>query len=315
VVLVSASRVPAIAGNASSSNITVEGFTPANEDASDTSFNVVGPDYFRTMGIPLVTGREFTDRDTVRAPRVAVVNETFVRHFLAGREPLGRRFGWGVGSGVKPDIEIVGVVRDSKYSSMREAPQPVYYVPYRQGEQHSGLQFYVRTAGDPQALAPAVRTTVAGLDMNIPVRDVKTMRRQIDDNIRADRLLSVFTACFAGLASLLAATGLYGVLAYDVARRTREIGIRLALGARPAQVRGLIVRQVALLLAIGVSAGLAIAAAAGRLLQAVLFGTAPWDLLVYSSALTLVVLMAVVAAYVPARRASSVDPMVALRDE
>jgi ABC-type antimicrobial peptide transport system permease subunit len=156
---------------------------------------------------------------------------------------------------------------------------------------------------------------VAGLDTNIPVRDVKTMRRQIDDNIRADRLLSVFTACFAGLASLLAATGLYGVLAYDVARRTREIGIRLALGARAAQVRGLIVRQVALLLAIGASAGLAVAAAAGRLLQAVLFGTAPWDLLVYSSALTLVVLMAVVAAYVPARRASSVDPMVALRDE
>jgi predicted permease len=315
VALVSASRVPAIAGNVSSSNITVEGFTPPNEDASDTRFNVVGPDYFRTMGVPLVSGRELTARDDAGAPKVAVVNEAFVRHFLAGREPLGRRFGWGVGNRVKPDIEIVGVARDSKYSSMREAPQPVYYVPYRQAAEQSGLQFYVRTTADPQALAPAVRSTVAAVDPNLPVRDLKTMRRQIDDNVRADRLLSVFTGCFAGLASLLAAIGLYGVLAYDVARRTREIGIRMALGARAAQVRRLVLRQVALVLAVGTAAGLATAAGAGKLLRAALEGTAPWDPLVYGSALTLVVLMAVVAAYVPVRRASRVDPMVALRDE
>lgn len=314
--LVSASRVPAIAGNTSSGNITVEGFTPPDEDASDTSFNVVGPDYFRTMGIPLVAGREFTGRDDASAPKVAVVNETFVRQFLAGREPLGRRFGWGVGNRVKPDIEIVGIARDSKYSSMREAPPAVYYVPYRQATQQSGLQFYVRTTtGDPQALAPAVRSTVAAVDPSVPVRDLKTMRRQIEDNVRADRLLSVFTACFAGLASLLGAIGLYGVLAYDVARRTREIGVRVALGAQAAQVRRLVFRQTALVLAVGTAAGLAAAAGAGKLLQAVLFGTVPWDPLVYGSALTLVVLMALVAAYVPARRASSVDPMVALRNE
>jgi predicted permease len=313
--LVSASHVPAIAGSASSGNITVEGFTPPSEDASDTSFNVVGPDYFRTMGIPLVAGREFTIRDDASAPKVAVVNETFVRQFLAGREPLGRRFGWGVGNRVKPDIEIVGVARDSKYSSMREAAPAVYYVPYRQATRQSGLQFYVRTTGDPQALAPAVRHTVAAVDPSVPVRDLKTMRRQIEDNVRADRLLSVFTACFAGLASLLAAIGLYGVLAYDVSRRTREIGIRMALGARAAQVRRLVFRQVAVVLAVGTAAGVAAAAGAGKLLQAVLFGTVPWDPLVYAAALTLVVVMALVASYVPARRASSVDPMVALRNE
>jgi putative ABC transport system permease protein len=315
VTLVSAARVPAIAGSASSGNITVEGFTPPNEDASDSSFNMVGPDYFRTMGIPLVAGREFTRSDDAAAPKVAIVNETFVRHFLAGREPLGQRFGWGVGRGVKLDMEIVGVVRDSKYSSMRDAPPPVYYVPYRQGAHQTGVTFYVRTAVDPVAVAPVVRSTAAAVDPNLPVRDLKTMQRHVEENVGAERLLSILTGSFAGLASLLAAIGLYGVLAYDVARRTREIGIRLALGARAAQVRGLVVRQVALLLAIGASAGLAAAAAAERLLQAVLFGTAPWDLLVYGSALTLVVVMALVAAYVPARRASSVDPMVALRDE
>jgi predicted permease len=315
VALVSAARVPAIAGNTSSGNVTVEGFTPSNEDASDTSFNVVGPDYFRTMGIPLVAGRELSGRDDARAPKVAVVNEAFVRHFLAGREPLGRRFGWGVGNRVQPDIEIVGVARDSKYSTMREAPPPVYYVPYRQATAQSGLQFYVRTTADPQALAPAVRSTVAAVDPNLPVRDLKTMQRQIDDNVRADRLLSVFTGCFAALASLLAAIGLYGTLAYDVARRTREIGIRMALGARGTQVRRLVLRQVALVLVVGTSAGLAAAAGAGKLLRSALEGTAPWDPLVYGCALTLVVVMAVLAAYVPARRASSVDPMIALRDE
>jgi predicted permease len=293
----------------------LEGFTPPNEDASDASFNVVGPDYFRTMGVPLMAGREFTVRDDAGAPKVAVVNEAFVRHFLAGREPLGRRFGWGVGNRVKPDIEIVGVVRDSKYSTMRDAPPPLYHVPYRQATAQSGLQFYVRTTADPRALAAAVRSTVTAVDPNLPVRDLKTMRRQIDDNVRADRLLSVFTACFAVLASLLAAIGLYGTLAYDVARRTREIGIRMALGARAAQVRGLVLGQVALVLAIGTAAGLAAAAGAGKVLRAALVETESWDPLVYGCALTLVVVMALAAAYVPARRASRVDPMVALRDE
>jgi predicted permease len=312
---VSAARVPAIAGRASSGNITVEGFTPVDDADSDTSFNDVGPGYFRTMGIPLLAGREFTPRDEAGAPRVAVVNEAFVRRFLAGRPPLGQRFGWGVGRRVRPDIEIVGVARDAKYSTMKQAPPSVFFVPYRQRERQTALQFYVRTAADPRAVAPSVRGAVAGLDPNLPVRDLKTMRRQIDDNVRADRLLSVLTACFAGLATLLAAVGLYAVLAHDVVRRTREIGIRMAVGANAAQVRGLVFRRIGLLLAVGMTAGLAAAAGAAPLLRAALVDTPPADPLVYMAAVTIVVVVSLAAAYVPARRASRVDPLAALRRE
>jgi predicted permease len=313
--LASAARVPAVADRTSSGNVTVEGFTPPNEEASDSKYNVVGPDYFRTLGIPLVVGREFTWADDAGAPKVAVVNEAFVRHFLAGREPLGRRFGWGVGRRVKLDIEIVGVVRDAKYSSLRESPSPVYYVPYRQAAQQSALHFYVRTSVDPQAAAPEVRRVLSALDPNLPVRDLTTMRQQLEKKVRGERLLSLLTGSFAGLATLLAAIGVYGVLAYDVARRTREIGIRLALGARAAQVRGLVVRQVARMLVVGAAAGLAAALAASRVLQAILFGTTPLDPTVYGTALAVVAGTALAAAFIPARRACTVDPMIALRDE
>jgi putative ABC transport system permease protein len=315
VVLTSAAQVPAVGGSASGGSVTVEGFTPPDSDASESSLNVVGPDYFRTMGIPLVVGRELTRDDEMGAPKVAVVNEAFVRHFLPGQSPLGRRFGWGVGRRVQLDIEIVGVVRDAKYRSLRESPSPVYYVPYRQARQQRALHFYVRTSADPDAVEPLVRRAVSTLAPNVPVRDLKTMRQQIDENVGAERLLAALTVSFGGLATILAAIGLYGVLAYDVARRTREIGIRMALGARLAQVRGLVIRQVGLTLAIGTAIGLAAAVAAGRLIQATLFGTAPWDPVVYASALSVIVLMAFAAAHVPARRASRVDPMVALRDE
>jgi len=208
VVLTSAARVPAIAGSVSSGSVTVEGFTPPDGDASESSFNVVGPDYFRTMGIPLVVGRELTRGDDTGGSKVAVVNEAFVRHFLPGRDPLGRRFGWGLGRGVKLDIEIVGVVRDAKYSSLRESPSPVHYVGYRQALQQSGLHFYVRTSADSGAVAPLIRRVVATLAPNLPVRDLKTMRQQIGENVGAERLLSVLTGSFAGLATLLAAIGL-----------------------------------------------------------------------------------------------------------
>jgi predicted permease len=315
VVLTSAARVPAIGGSTSSGSVTVEGFTPSDSEASETSFNVVGPNYFRTMGTPLVLGRELTRDDEMAAPKVAVVNEAFARHFLPGRNPVGHRFGFGLGRRVRLDTEIVGVVRDAKYSSVRETPSPVFYVSYRQAPQQRGLHFYVRTSVDPDTVAPLVRRTVSTLAPNVPVRDLKTMRQQIDENVGAERLLSTLTVSFAGMATILAAIGLYGVLAYDVARRTREIGIRMALGARLAQVRGLVMRQVGLTLLIGTAIGLGAAAAAGRVLEAILFGSTPWDPVVYASALGVVVLMACAAAYVPARRASRVEPMVALRDE
>jgi len=236
------------------------------------------------------------------------------RQYFRDENPVGNHFRF-TGEDATGDVEIVGVVKDAKYSSLREAPSPVFYVSYRQAAEQRALHFYVRTSADTEAVAPLVRRAVSSLGPNLPVRDLKTMRQQIDENVAAERLLSALTVSFAGMATMLAAIGLYGVLAYDVARRTREIGIRMALGARLAQVRGLVMRQVGLTLSIGTVIGLGAAAAAGRVLQASLFGATPWDPVVYASAVAVVVLMAFAAAYLPARRASRVDPMVALRDE
>jgi predicted permease len=306
--------VPAIAGSVSSTGITVTGFAAPGEDAAHCSYNEVGPDYFRTLGIPLVSGREIGPADGPEAPKVAVVNEAFARHFLAGREPLGQRLAWGTGRRV-PDIEIVGVVRDATYSSLREAPPRVFYTAYRQRPEKAGLQFYVRTASEPEALMALVRSELAALAPEIPVRDLKTMRQQIGENVAGERLVSAVTGGFAALAVLLASIGLYGVLSYDVARRTREIGIRMALGADVGRVRRLVFRDVALMLAAGTVIGLAAAAAGGRVVQSLLYEVRPWDPAVFASAVLILTLVGVGAASLPARRASSVDPIFALRHD
>lgn len=313
--LVSTALVPAIAGSISSTNVTAEGFVPQSDEAAHSNFNHVGSGYFRTMGIPLVAGREFTPADNFTSPKVAIVNEAFVRHFLPNQNPLGRRIFQGGGTNVKFDIEIVGVVKDAKYSGIQEAPPRVYYRPTRQFARQWGLHFYVRTAIDPQQIAPLVRREVAALDPNMPIRDFKTMQAQIDENIFAERLLSMLTANFAGLATLLAAVGLYGVLAYNVARRTREIGIRIALGAEPGHLRGLVIKEVVLMLAIGTAAGLSSAVAAGKMIQSMLFGLQSWDAFVYGSSALILWAVAVASAYMPVRRATRVDPVVALRYE
>jgi predicted permease len=315
VALVSAARVPAIAGHNSSMGITVEGFAPQRENASESFVNSVGTDYFRTMGIPLIAGREFTNADQSSAPKVAVVNEAFVRHFAQGRNPIGVRIGQGTGNAVKMELEIVGVVRDNKYSDLREAPRRVHYTPYVQQRRQGMMYFYVRTMVPPESLGPLVRREVATLDPNLPIVDLKTMRVQLEENLFAERLLSMLTSAFAGLATLLAAVGLYGVLAFNVARRTREIGIRMALGADRRHVRGLVVREIAVMLVLGVAVGLAAAAGAGRLVESVLYGMKPWDPFVYGAATVVLAAVAMVAAYVPARRATRVEPVIALRYE
>jgi putative ABC transport system permease protein len=313
--LVSAADTPAIAGSTSSENITVPGYAPPTDEAADTNVDAVGADYFRTMGMPLIAGREFTPADNLAAPKVAVVNESFVRHFLPNQNPLGYHFGEGGGDKVKPNIEIVGVVKDAKYADMREAPPRALYLPYRQNKRQDSLYFYVRTAIEPQQIAAQIRREVAALDSNLPIRDLKTMQAQIEENLFAERLLSSLTESFAGLATVLAAIGLYGVLAYNVARRTREIGIRMALGAEAGHVRGLVVREVAFMLAIGTAIGLGSAAGAGTLIRSQLYGLEYWDPTIYVSAAVVLWLIALAAAYIPTRRATNVDPMIALRDE
>ena len=315
VISATGSRVPAIAGSSSSTNLTVEGYKPASDNDTQSSLNEIAPAYFRTFGVPLVAGREFTSADRAGAPKVAIVNETFVKHFLGTRNPLGV----GVLRGTDPhpvfDTVIVGVVKDAKYNSMKEPPPPVYYTPLAQNPRQRLMYFYVRTATDPLQAAGAIRAAVAELDTNLPVLNLKTMQAQIDSNVANERLLSYLTGTFAALATLLAAIGLYGVLAFNVARRTREIGIRMALGAGISQVRRLVVRDVVVIIAIGMAAGLGAAAVAGRLVQSVLFNTAPADPAVYAGAALVLALIAIAAAYVPVRRATGVDPMIALRYE
>jgi predicted permease len=312
--LVSAADTPAIAGNTDRENITVPGYAPPTDEAADTNVDAVGADYFRTMGMPLIAGREFTPADNLGAPKVAVVNEAFVRHFLPNRNPLGQHFAEG-GGNVKPDIEIVGVVKDAKYADMREAPPRALYLPYRQKKRQDALYFYLRTAIEPRQIASQIRRELAALDSNLPIQDLKTMQAQIGENLFAERLLSSLTASFAGLATVLAAIGLYGVLAYNVSRRTREIGIRMALGAETGDVRRLVIREVAVMLAIGTAIGLASAAGAGTLISSQLYGLRYWDPTIYVSAAVILWLIALAAAYIPTRRATNVDPMVALRDE
>jgi predicted permease len=313
--LVSGATTPAIAGSNSSQNITVEGYVPSTDDAADSNYDGVGADYFRTMGTPLIAGREFTDADSLAAPKVAVVNEAFVRHFLGNQNPLGHHFARGAGSSVKPDIEIVGVVKDAKYSELREAPPRAFYLPYRQLKQQDDLFFYIRTAIEPEQIGTQIRREVAALDSNLPIRDLKTMQTQIDEDLVAERMLSALTESFAGLATVLAAIGLYGVLAYNVSRRTREIGIRMALGAAPGHVRGLVIREVAVMLAIGTVVGVAAAVGVGLLIRTQLYGLSYWDPKVYASAALVLWIVALGAAYLPARRSTKVDPMVALRYE
>lgn len=316
VTLVSAARVPAVAGSSSSTNVTVEGFVPRNEDDAEASLNSVGADYFRTLGIPLVAGREFTSADnTPAAPRQVIVNEAFARHFFGGRNAVGRRMARGAGKSTQPDRTIIGVVKDAKYSDLREPVPPVFYAPYAHELSLSTLHFYVRTAVEPDAVLGLIRQQVASLDPDLPIRDLRTMEAHLESRMANERLLSQLTGLFGGLATLLAAIGLYGVLAYSVQRRTREIGIRIALGARTGHVRRLVMREVSIMLAIGIVVGAAAAAGVGQLLERVLFGVEPLDLAVYLGAIAALAVVALAAAYLPTRRATSVDPLVALRYE
>jgi predicted permease len=309
---VSAATVPAIANSTTSTTIIVEGYTPRDNADRQSNLNAVGAGYFSTLGIPLVAGREFRATDAASAPRVVIVNEAFVRHYFPDGQAIGRRIGRGQGQTL--DTTIVGVVKDARYSSLREAPPRVFYRPYMQ-DTPGALSFYVRTAIEPERLGEAIRRELGALDPDLPVRNMWTMETQIETHVASERLIALLTGTFAALATTLAAIGLYGVLAFNVTRRTREIGIRMALGAHVRQVRGLVLRETALMLGIGLLAGLAAAALLGTVIRSALYELEPWDPVVYVSATALMGMIALLAAYAPARRASAVDPLIALRTE
>jgi predicted permease len=310
---VTQAMVPLLGGSNYGTNVSVQGFEAGPDTDTHSMFNEIGPNFFRTVGVPLLAGREFTESDTIGAPKVAIVNEEFAQKFNLGRDAVGR---WmRLGRGGELDTQIVGLVRNAKYSEVKGDIPPLFYMPGRQNKRAGFMTFYVRAGLDPEAVLASIPPLVATLEPNLPVGQLRTMDMQIKENVFLDRMIGTFSTAFASLATLLAAIGLYGVLAYTVAQRTREIGLRMALGAAPARVRRLILGQVAWMTAIGGVIGLAGAAAAGMYLASELFGLTGWDPVVLGSAASVLALVAFLAGLIPAIRAARIDPMRALRYE
>jgi predicted permease len=312
---VAAASVPLLAGNNWGSDVAVEGFKRDPDTDANSRFNQVSAGYFRTIGIPLMAGREFTEADTATAPKVAIVNEAFTKKFNLGRNAVGKRIGTEEDK-TKLDTEIVGVVQNAKYSQVKQEVPPLFFRPYRQAENGVGsLSFYVRASGDTAPVLRSLPGVMARLDPTLPLEDVKTMPQQIRENVFMDRMISTLATAFALLASLLAAIGLYGVLAYTVSQRTREIGLRMALGADGARVRGMILKQVAWMTLVGGVLGIVGAFFLGRGAEALLYQLKGYDPVVMVSSVVLLTIIAFGAGYIPAYRASRVHPMQALRYE
>jgi predicted permease len=308
-----AAIVPVLAGDNWGNSLVVEGFEAGPDTNTNASFNGVGPGYLKTMSIPLIAGREFTRADAVGAPKVAMVNQAFLKKFNLG-DGIGKRFGLG-GAGNKPDIEIVGVAQDAKYSDVKRAVPAQYYLPYKQEERLGYAYFYVRTSVPPEQLLATIPGVIRKLDASLPLGDIKTMETQIRENVSQDRVISTLSLAFAVLATVLAAVGLYGVLAYTVSQRTREFGLRMALGADGAVVRKMVMMQVVRMAIVGGVIGLIVAVGVGRLAQSLLFEMEGSDPLVLTASTIALAVVALGAGFIPAMRASKIDPMNALRYE
>ena len=309
-----ASMVPLLADSDWGTDVRVEGFTAEPDTDNHAEYNEVGPVYFSTLGVPLLAGREFTAADAAGAPKVAIVNEAFAKKFNLGRDAVGKRMAHGSRDG-DLDVEIVGLVEDAKYNKVKDEAPPQFFIPYRQDDSIGSICFYLRTAQAPATVVASIPGVVARLDPNLPVDNLKTMPQQVRDNTFLDRLLTTLSAAFAVLATLLAAVGLYGVLAYTVAQRTREIGLRMALGADGGRVRRMVLAQVGRLTLVGGLAGLAAAIALGRVAGSLLYGLSGHEPAIFTAASALLALVALGAGLAPAIRASRTDPMHALRYE
>ncbi len=244
-----------------------------------------------------------------------IINEAMAKEFFANRNPIGAHIARGGGDDAKPDIEIVGVVKNAKEGHVKDADRPFFYQPYSQFGKLMGMTFYLRSQQDPLLIANELRETVRGTDANLPVYDLKTVQRVVDEDLFAERVIAGLSAAFGGLAALLAALGIYGVLAYLVVQRTREIGIRVALGAAAGHVRGLVFKEVGWMVAAGALVGLPAAYGMARLSESLLYGVHAGDVAVYAASLGIICLVAFAACYIPSRRATRIDPIVALRYE
>jgi len=294
--------------------VSILGKAPRPENDMSATYNVVGPAYFSVMGIPVLVGREFGGQDTEKSPKVAVINETMAKNFFPGGSPIGRRFGVGGDPKHANDIEVVGVVKDTKHESLRERPFPEAYLPYSQNIRYY-FDLEVRYAGDPKAMVAEVRHAVGEVDRSLPVTYQNTLAEQVDRSIANQALIARLSAFFGLLAVFLACIGIYGLMAYTVTRRTSEIGIRMALGAGRSRVLWMVMRESSILVGLGLVIGLPVALAAQRLVSKMLFGLKPADPISLAGAAILLLAFALIAGYLPARKASLVDPMVAVRYE
>jgi predicted permease len=304
--------------------VTVEGYTPRAGDRPDVFMNSIGPNYFGTLGVPVVAGRDFTTQDTQEvlhnppdfwSPTKVIINESLAKKYFSGRNPLGRHLGFGIDPGTKLDLEIVGVVKDIKYMNVRNVIPEQAFVPYLAGHYVSQMTVYVRTALDPDQLFPVLRTRVREMDPNLPIYAMRTTQEQLDNSLTTERMIASLSIAFGILATLLATIGLYGVMAYTVARRTREIGIRMALGALAGNVIWMVMREVLFLVMIGVVVGVPAALGLTRLVRSQLYGVDSYDASTLALATLGLAAIACLAGYLPALRASRVDPIRALRYE
>jgi predicted permease len=313
---VTESTIPLIEGSDASANVSVRGFEALPDADLDSNLSLIGPRFFATLGVPLIAGREFNRADASTSQHVAIVNEAFTRKFKVARDAaIGTRMELGKNDTPKFDIEIVGLVQDTKYSDAKQDPPPVFFLPYRQRDDVRAINYYVRSTLDTANMNSAVTGILAKLDPNLPVEELRTLDAQVRDSASSDRLLAQIAIGFGLLSTLLAAIGLYGVLAYSVAQRTPEIGVRLALGADGARIRQMILRYVGRLTLVGMAVGLAAAVILGRFAASLLFRVESTDASVMLAAVTAVILVAVTAAMLPAYRASRIDPARALRWE
>ena len=308
---VTSSLVPLLAGSNWGTDVEVQGFQSGPDIDNNSRFNEVGAGYFSTLGVQLLSGREFTTGDRQGTGRVAVVNEAFTKKFHLGQDAVGKFMSSSGRDSL--NIQIVGVIQNTKYSEVKQEVPALFYTPWRQDPHVGFLRFYVRTSLPPEGLTRDIPGIMKQIDPGLPVEDLKTMPEQIRENVFLDRMISILSACFAVLATLLAAVGLYGVLAYTVAQRTREIGVRMALGADALRVRLMVMRQVGTMIAVGLGVGVAGAIGVGRAASSLLYGLKGHDPVVFSAAVLVLVLVALSAGYLPALRASRVHPMQALR--
>ncbi|HEU4769340.1 MAG TPA: FtsX-like permease family protein, partial [Pyrinomonadaceae bacterium] len=292
---------------------------PADSRGLSANFNPIGPDYFVTIGARMLKGRQFTPQDDQDHPGVVIVNEAFVRHYFPNEEPLGRRLKLSAPARIWRNerftsFEIVGVVRDVKSAGLNADTEPTYYVPATQAPLQD-MMMVVRTTTEPTSIVPALRQAVWSIDPNQPISDVQTMEQVVSDNIAQPRLNMVLMGLFGGLALVLAAVGIYGLLSYAVTQRTQEMGIRMALGAQVSDVMGLVLKQGMILALIGEAIGVAGAFALTRLIRGLLFGVTPTDTGIFAAVVGVLTAIALLACYLPARRATKVDPLKALRYE